>query len=359
MASVAIATKKRKKKRGVLAGVAVSALAASSVLAQTSPLGTAVVVGQTRLKETGEPLGYAVVALPALGRQLFSNDHGGFTLWNLPAGSLLIRFKHIGYAPRDTVVTLRDNDTLRIAFALAKLVIQLPAVRISGACRDKRPDERSDGILGELFDQVQQNADRYRLLADSNPFDLILYHVHGTRSRGGKIVATNIDTVKRGPFPFSPYTPRHLVRTEVDSGPEGRVRHFLAPPELADFADTAFVNNHCFTYAGQRVLDGDSVIAVDFEPVPSLKGEVDCHGTMYVRSTGYQLVRAEIELSRVPPEMQSSGMTSMNITTRFTEVVPGIALLDVVESTTRFRGRPLPYIEFAQLIDLKWVKGPP
>jgi hypothetical protein len=179
------------------------------------------------------------------------------------------------------------------------------------------------------------------------------------RNRDGKILATNVDTVKRGPFPFAPYIPRHIVRTEIDSAAEGRVRHFLAPPELADFADTAFVNNHCFTYAGQRFINGDSLIAVDFEPVPSLKGEVDFHGTMYVRSTGYQLIRADMELSRIPSELRTSGMMSMNITTRFTEVVPGIALLDVVESTTKFRGRPLPYIEYAQLIDLKWVKGPP
>jgi hypothetical protein len=316
------------------------------------------VVGQTRLNGSGEPLGYAVVVLPSLGRQLFSNDHGAFTLWNLPAGPLLIRVKRIGYAPRDTVVTLRDDDTLRIAVSMVKLVIQLPAVRVSGACRDKRPDEREGGILGDLFDQVQQNADRYRLLADSNPFDLILYHVEGMRNRDGKILATNIDTVKRGPFPFSPYTPRHLIHTEVDSL-DARVHHFLAVPELADVADTAFVNNHCFIYAGQRVLDGDSVIAVDFEPVPSLKNEVDFRGTMYVRSGDYQLIRADMELNRVPPELQSSGMTGMNITTRFTEVLPGVALLNDVESTTNFRGRIFPHVEFAQVIDLKWVKGPP
>jgi hypothetical protein len=52
------------------ASVAIAALAASSALAQAPALGTAVVVGQTRLKETGESLGYAVVVLPALNRKM-------------------------------------------------------------------------------------------------------------------------------------------------------------------------------------------------------------------------------------------------------------------------------------------------
>jgi hypothetical protein len=341
------------------AGVAIAALASSSALAQGAATGSAVLVGQVKLKESGQPLGYSVVAIPSLSRQQFTSDRGGFTLWNLPAGPLRIRFKHIGNAPRDTVVTLHENDTIRIEIALALLAIQLPAVHISGACGNQRPDERSVGVLNDLFDQVQQNADRYRLLADSNPFELILYHVHGLRGRDGKILATSIDTVKRGPFPFSPYTPRHLIRTEVDSGPDRRVHHYLAVPELADFADTAVVNNHCFTYAGQRKLDGDSVIAVDFEPVPSLKDEVDFHGTVYVRAAGYQLIRAEMELNRIPPELRSSGMMGMSITSLFTEVVPGVAILQQVESTTKFRGQMLLRAELGQVMNMKWVKGPP
>lgn len=335
-----------------------AALASSSALAQGTALGTAVVVGQTTVKGSGEPLGYSVVVMPSLNRQLFTNDRGGFTLWNLSAGPLRIRFKHIGYAPRDTVVTLRDTDTLRIEIALAKLAIQLPAVHISGACGDKHPDERSAAILKDLFDQVQQNADRYRLLADSNPFSLTMYHLRGTRNGNAKIHATEIDTLTRGPFPFAPYIPRHLIHTEADSF-GGPPNHYLAPPELADFADTAFVNNHCFTYAGQRMVDGDSVIAVDYEPVPSLKDEVDFRGTMYLRVQDYQLIRAEMELTRVPSELRSSGMTAMRITTRFTEVLPGIAIIQQVEGSTQLRGGSWHLVEIAQVLDMKWVKGPP
>jgi hypothetical protein len=317
------------------------------------------VVGQVKTADTGQPLGYSVVALPSLSRQQFTSDQGGFTLWNVPAGRMVLRAKRIGYSPRDTTIDLRANDTLRLEIALSRLAIELPPVRVSGACGDTRPDDRTQANLAELFDQVQQNADRYRLLADSNPFLLIMYRVRGLRDMHGKILATEIDTIRRGPFPSSGYVPRHLIRTVIDSEGDGQRHHYLASPELADFADTAFANNHCFTYDGKRVVAGDSVIAVDFEPLPSLKGEVDFRGTMYVRAVGYQLIRADLQLTRVPSELRTSGMTGMSITMRFSEAVPGVAIIDQVESTTKFSGRPYPWIEVGQVLDLKWTKGPP
>jgi hypothetical protein len=57
-----------------------------------------------------------------------------------------------------------------------------------------------------------------------------------------------------------------------------------------------------FTYDGKRVVADDSVIAVDFEPIPSLKDEVDFCGTMFVRAVGYQLIRADLKWTKgLPP----------------------------------------------------------
>lgn len=339
------------------ASVAIAALAATNVRAQDAALGTAVVIGQVKVKETGQPLGYSVISLPESGRQLFTSERGTFTLWNLRAGALRIRFKHIGYSPRDTVITLRDNDTLRVEMALSLLAIQLPTVHVSGTCGTKQADEATAGILTELFDQVQQNADRYRLLADSNPFKLVFHRVRGYRFGNDKIQATAVDSVTRAARPESPYRPRHVI--QIGDAPDGSHTYELAPPEIADFADTAFINNHCFTYAGQTLLDGDSLIAVEFEPVPSLKKEIDFRGTMYVRSVGYQLVRSEMELNNVPDGLRKTGALAVTISTRFTEVVPGIPMVDRLQANTRrWRGQPA-YVELLQVIDIKWLKGPP
>lgn len=44
-------------------------------------------------------------------------------------------------------------------------------------------------------------------------------------------------------------------------------------PDLSDLADTAFTNNLCLWYPGQERVGSDSVIRVDFEPVPWLDKE--------------------------------------------------------------------------------------
>lgn len=61
-------------------------------------------------------------------------------------------------------------------------------------------------------------------------------------------------------------------------------------PELADIADTAFTNNHCFSYAGQTRFGADSVVRVDFEPVSWLAKYIDFEGSLYLRLDGYRLV---------------------------------------------------------------------
>jgi hypothetical protein len=80
---------------------------------------------------------------------------------------------------------------------------------------------------------------------------------------------------------------------------------------------------------------------------------------MYVRVAGYQLVRADLELTNMPPRLRSRGMLNMTITARFTEVLPGIAMVNQLQSNTRMRTGAPALVELAQVIDIKWLKGPP
>jgi hypothetical protein len=45
-----------------------------------------------------------------------------------------------------------------------------PAVVVSGRCTNETPFETKSPILAELFDQVNQNAERMTLLATAKPF---------------------------------------------------------------------------------------------------------------------------------------------------------------------------------------------
>jgi hypothetical protein len=311
-----------------------------------------VVIGQVRVQDGGQPLGYSAVSVLAPSSTLLTGESGKFMLLALPAGQVTIRVKHIGYAPKDTVVTLAGNDTVRLDVSLPRLVIQLPAMIVSGKCTNTSPTEPLPAVLAELFDQVNQNAERYKLLAKANPFVMQVYRVRGVRNPGGGVVPTRIDTVVRRPLPPAPYAPKRVVQRGEGNDADGWV---LALPELPDFADTAFTNNHCFRYAGQTRYEGDSVIAVEFEPVPWLNKETDIEGTMFLRADGYQLVATVSKLNRIPSHLRNSGLQEVTVRARFSEIVSGVAVLDEWDLTTRYRRPQPPRTEIGQVFGIKWT----
>jgi hypothetical protein len=51
--------------------------------------------------------------------------------------------------------------------------------RLNGTCTDRTPFEERPAMFAELFDQVRQNAERMRLLANERPFVLQTVAVGG------------------------------------------------------------------------------------------------------------------------------------------------------------------------------------
>ena len=311
---------------------------------------TATVMGNVVLKEGGQPLGFTTVSVPSQGMHLLTNETGRFVLLHLPPGEVRIRLKRIGFAPRDTVFTLAANDTARLTVEMTRLVIQLPTMLVSGTCTDRTPSEAQPAVLAELFDQVNQNAERARLLAAQKPFLLHVYRMQAVRSRG-RIVPTRVDTIVQTPL-ARPYVPTQVIRRGdgVDAGD-----WVFSLPDLANFADTAFVNNHCFRYAGQGRWESDSVIMVDYEPVPWLDKEVDIKGTLYLRARDYQLVGTTTTLNRIPPQFWRSGLEDVTVRARFGEIIGGVPTLDEWEMTRRFRPPQATRIERGQVFRLQWV----
>ncbi len=329
-------------------------------MAQTVAAGAAVIIGVVVRQGAGDSLGYSVVSVPATGREQFTNDRGLFSLRELPTGSLRLRIKHIGFTPLDTVIPLRENDTVRVRIALARLVVELPAVHVAGACGTGKPNAKESEALAALFDQVQQNAERYRLLAQSHPFQLKVEHTRGPKRPNGDFVPPlQVDTVMEEGLPPYPYQVGHLTHLVLNYTGPGRIPRILTVPTITDFADTAFSNNHCFTYAGRAKVDGVPVLRVDYQPTPSLKKVVDIKGTIYVREDGYQLVRADMELTGVPPELGTTNMKGMRVQATFTEVVPGVPITATVESMETLRGTPDGIGERVAVMNVHWVKDPP
>jgi hypothetical protein len=125
-------------------------------------------------------------------------------------------------------------------------------------------------------------------------------------------------------------------------------------PELPDLADTAFTNNHCLQYVGQTRFESDSVIQVDFEPVPWLNKDVDITGSIYLRVDGYQLVALALKLNRIPSQFR--GLREFSVRARFTEFITGVPVLSDWELTNTFRTAGMsPRIEIGQVVDLRWL----
>jgi carboxypeptidase-like protein len=332
--------------RTPLAAVASVLTALTAARAQT-----VAVAGQVFAREEKEPLASATVSVVPQGTQLLANENGQFTLRNLSAGEIRLRFKRIGFVPKDTVLTLAGNDTARIRIEMTRLAILLPAMVVNGKCTDGAPFEEKPVVLAELFDQVKQNAEQLRLLTRARPFVLKTIRVRGYRARDNRIAATRIDTIVRPPMPEEAYAPRRvLARGEgVDAG-----LWLVKLPELSDFADTAFMNSHCLQYAGQTRFESDSVIQVDFEPVPWLNKDIDIAGSIYLRVDGYQLVALVVRLNRIPSQFRD--LREFSVRARFTEFVAGVPVLSDWELTNTFRNRSMsPRVEIGQVVDMRWL----
>ena len=311
----------------------------------------ATVTGRIVLRDDGQPLAFTTISVLSQGTQLLASDSGTFALRHLPPGDLRLRFRRIGFTPRDTTFTVAAGDTARIRIEMARLVIPLPAMVVNGKCTDRTPFETQPGFLAQLFEQVKQNAERMRLLAEERPFVFQAVSEGRLRDRENKIIgAAEYDTVERAPLPLKPYVPKGVLYRGVFRGKDVWA---IQLPELPHLADTAFTNNHCFWYAGQERFGTDSVIRVDFEPVPWLAKEVDLEGSIFLRVDGYQLVGLHTRVNRIPSGNRV--LLAYTNRARFSEIVSGVPVLAEWQLTNVMRNNKPGYVQTGKVTAVKWL----
>lgn len=308
---------------------------------------TATVVARTVERDGGQPLGFTTVSVAAHRIQRLTNESGAIVLRRLPPGEIRLRFRRIGFAPRDTVVAVAANDTARLSIEMVRLAIQLSAEQ-ARTCTDRTPFEEKTPVLAELFDQVRQNAERLALLVKERPFTIEWSEEQGLRGNGRPALPTR--TSSRRPLPDEPYAPGRVARRMGHVG-------IVKLPELADIADTAFTNNHCFWYAGQTRFGADSVMQVDFEPVPWLAGNVDLEGSIFLRIDGFRLVGMVTRLNRIPGNFPN--LVAYAARARFQELVSDIPLVADVELTNTFRNSAEPMVvATGRVTGVQWLDRP-
>src|SRR5258708_23000382 len=186
---------------------------------------------------------YSVVAIPSLSRQKLTNDVGDFGWRVLRVGPLRLRFRHMGFAPHDTAVVLHAGDTLHVDVALSRLAIRLDAMHVTAACA-RTQDAAASGALTELFDQVRQNAEQYRLLVRSHPLTRRMSVADVSRTDAGRVTMGTPEVITFDSDVEQGYKPGNVFRrTELRRGPL-----VGALPELADSADSLFTTKHAAWY---------------------------------------------------------------------------------------------------------------
>jgi hypothetical protein len=153
-----------------------------------------------------------------------------------------------------------------------------------------------------------------------------------------------------------------LGTRDIDAGVFGGKWITLTMPELADFADEAFLDNHCFDYGGLQEVDGDTLIAVDFHPAPAVHTP-DVSGTIYLDRTNYQLRLTLVALVNLTKQLQQQ-ISAQTVRATFKEILPGVPVLDVVSSAVFPKIDPkAPPTEAAtetqRALNVRFLKGRP
>jgi hypothetical protein len=342
-------------------------LVAVGILALTARLGSAqgTVVGRVVVKGTNAAASYTVVSATPGARDRFTNADGQFTFAGLGSGRIVIRARKIGYAPLDTAVVVPSGDTLRVTLELSLIRIQLPAVRsVALACGGPgaTSDTASNLQLALLFEQLEMNAERHVLLSRLYPFELRVERKITKPEPALEARFIAFDTVARSSNREWHYAPGRLMGTrDIDGGVFAGRWFTVNMPELTDLADPTFLKYHCFDFGGTEVVNGDTLIRVDFIPAAAIH-DPDVSGAVFLDRESYQLRQLQLNLVNLSKALKSQ-IDGQSIRAQFTEVVPGVPMLSFVSSIVipKSDGKESiePATEEQRVLSVRFLRGRP
>ena len=343
----------------------VGALLAPSLVAPSLRAQRATIAGQVVVQHSDIAVGFAVVGGKPGASERFTGADGQFVLRDLKPGKVALSARHIGYAPFDTTIDVAAGDSLNVRVELALITIKLPAVH-SLAQRCAHPGEANANLSAELsvlFDQVKQNADRNRLLATSYPFEVVIERKITKPEPALEARFVAYDTVVRSSDRTWRYAPGNMLGTrEIESGAFGGKWYTVTMPELADFADQRFLENHCFDFGGEDVFDGDTLLRMDFVPAPAVHTP-DVGGAIFLDPKTYQLRMMQLSLVNLSKQLRDQ-ISGQSIIARFKEPVIGVPVIDKVQSMVlpREDAKGLasePATEDQRALRVRFLKGRP
>lgn len=309
---------------------------ASQAPAVATPQGA--LQGIVRAAPTDVALPYAVISIPALGIERFSGANGTFILGAVPAGSHEVLIRRLGFVPERRTVNISAAQTTTLDVRLVQVPVRLSSMLVRPVEPCKRPglpDSIRFPEVAQLANLLRENADRYRLLVQQYPFAYVQTRAFGQLMDRGMTIL-RVDSIRVPGASAVEYKPGNVVRRDRTGGRNDYSMHL---PTLLDLADAVFVRNHCFHYAGTSTHEGETWYRLDVRAADRLSSP-DVHGAFFLDSATSQLRRMELEMSRpdrLPRELRS--IRTVQVTTQFLEIAPGVALIDNVCAVNWIKGR--------------------
>lgn len=325
---------------------------AAAMLGASAPaLAQGVTVRGSLVTPEQAALGYGVVSLEPGHAERFTDSGGAFLFGGVPPGEYRLRVRRLGYRPVDMPISVADSSlTLRVT--MPRIEVMLSAVRITALRKctaPGAPDPVRHRELATVFEQLRDNAARYRLAAARHPFTYDVERRFVATRHDGARVTERVDTVlTRGDVGMR-YAPGRLIARVMVNGRYERQLHI---PTLPDLADSAFIAAHCFSFAGMEDLAGVPHVRVDFLPHEKIR-EPDITGFALLDRESYQIRRLTLTLTR--PRQAARGIAGMSVTTVFREIAPPIVVVDTITAVTTFdpsaRGPFRERTELQRLVD--------
>jgi len=321
-----------------LVGVhAVAAAQAQSVGAAAAD-SSGVVTGRIRDRETDQPISFARATLDGGPTEVLANRDGSFRIQGILSGRHLLVVRQIGFVPEEVVVVVgRSTGRQDVLVTLRHIAIDLDTVRVVAGSACTVPGSADTGnapTLRLLFEQVAANVEQNRAIARRYPVTLIYLRRRWQETDMLSVVQEKTDSVIHRPTdaPGRPYTPGEVITGKVDS--LGHESLSIALPGIGVVSAPAFLDHHCFRYAGVDSLLGHKMYRIDFVPTADVQGP-DVDGTIYLDTQSFMLRRVRIHLVNLPKEVP---FRDLEATATFRDIAPFFTVNDSLETTQQMVG---------------------
>jgi hypothetical protein len=342
-------------RRLVAALITLCALSAAG--AQGTP---GLLMGDVVAIETGTPLGHSMVTVLGLERQTFTSEAGVFSFGALAPGRYRIRVTHIGYTPVESIVEVPAVvPPPRLRIELTRISITLGTVRVvagTPTCtKPGRPNPDVDPAFAAIINQLRLNAEHFQLLSDSFPFKYKVEQKFHSMRADSSLVDPRIETVA---FRSDLHGWEYKIGEVVELTHDGKTLMHL--PTLRDFASYDFLNNHCFRYSGVDYSDDGPLVHIAFAADVQIRNP-DVNGDVYLDARTYQIRRADLQLTKIPPGIPQ--VTAVRVTTTFGEISPSIVVVQDVHGMTSLarsaRSTAIAMTEDQHSFAFEWLRDDP